>query len=371
MKVFINSNRIDKNLFITEGIQVVPDLRDAFDVLVTDTYSIEHLNNEHQIYLLLDGTIADWAAKQHVTQLRADTEFFNSISEIVSAIKARYSPKPNIIQYKRADRLIVCPYANKGGVGKSTTAVSIAITLANYFPVVLCDCDYGGPNIPSFFKIKKSAGNYFGKNAMDFLHPVKKNLYLLPAPTEEIQLSALRGELVYKAVDQLNQEFPVVVVDTPQQPWQRSFIHPVFAATSLVYAVVNQTVFSLDETRRYAPELLAMRVKPDNIRLIINQYDPTLISRSEVEHAFATGFKKSMNYTPKTVAVIPEDHKYTTQAMYKSQIAHEEIWDKLCTEIIQRVDCQKKSEVEEPKETFLSKLLPFRTLKGSFLTKGG
>ena len=370
MKVFINSNRIDKSLFTTEGIQVAPDPKDEFDVLVTDIYSIEHLNNEHQIYLLLDGTIADWAAKQHVKQLRPDTEFFDSIPEIIGAIKTNYAPRPNIEQYQKAERLIVCPYANKGGVGKSTTAISIAITLANYFPVALCDCDYGGPNIPSFFRIKKSAGNYFCKNALDFLHPIKTNLYLLPAPSEEIQLSAIRSELVYKAIEQLHQEFPVVVVDTPQQPWQRPFIHPVFTAASLVYAVVNQSVFSLEETRKYAPELLAMRVKPENIRLVINQYDPTLISRSEVEHAFASGFKKSMNYSPKTAAIIPEDHKYTTQAMYKSQITHEEVWDKLCAEIVQRVDRGKRHETKNQK-TFFSNLFRSNPFRGSFFTKGG
>ena len=74
----------------------------------------------------------------------------------------------------------------------------------------------------------------------------------------------------------------MVVCDTCRHPGQQVIWVARFSNADLVYAVVNQSKFSIEETKMYVPQLL-YGYEIENIRIILNQYDPKLASIKEVE----------------------------------------------------------------------------------------
>ena len=91
---------------------------------------------------------------------------------------------------------MISSYANKGGVGKTTVAVSIAKVIAEMGKrTLLCDFDFGGRNVTAFFGIQDDYGNYFdnlGKLDKHLIN-VAENLYILPGSIK-IQSKSISGK---------------------------------------------------------------------------------------------------------------------------------------------------------------------------------
>ena len=114
---------------------------------------------------------------------------------------------------------VIAVGAGKGGVGKSTVAVNLAVSLARSGASVgLLDADIYGPNIPSLLGVDEAPGTD-GDNIV----PVKKHGiemismgFLIPAD----QALVWRGPMIHSAINQLiNQvawsELDYLVVDLP------------------------------------------------------------------------------------------------------------------------------------------------------------
>ncbi|MDI6906431.1 MAG: ParA family protein [Thermoanaerobacterales bacterium] len=250
----------------------------------------------------------------------------------------------------RKQGVLVVTVANKGGAGKTTTAVTTGIALALAgVDVIIADLDFAGPDVGSFFGIKAAQGieALAGRQSVDALMdhtlvPTKyEHLRILPGPVDKsIPPQALfqPGEL-RPIIEALLARADVVICDTPAGFRDRPWLPEVFEAADLVLAVVDQSKFSEEDTRRYAPELLFMGAEPERIRLVLNKFSPKLHRANVIESAFCAGFSKNVprNKLPRVVATIPEDWDAHNLAGYKAEVVGlddpRSAWHKLAKEI--------------------------------------
>lgn len=262
--------------------------------------------------------------------------------------QARGSDYRSITRKKQG--VLVVTVANKGGAGKTTTAVTTGIALALAgVDVIIADLDFAGPDVGSFFGIKAAQGieALAGRQSIDalvdqVLVPTKYDrLRILPGPVDKsIPPQALfqPGEL-RPVVEALLTRADVVICDTPAGFRDRPWLPEVFEAADLVLAVVDQSKFSEEDTRRYAPELLFMGAEPERIRLVLNKFSPKLHKANVIENAFCAGFSKNVprNKLPRVVATIPEDWNAHNLAGYKAEAVGlddpRSAWHKLAKEI--------------------------------------
>jgi cellulose biosynthesis protein BcsQ len=238
-------------------------------------------------------------------------------------------PVQKLIPVVETAGVLVVSMANKGGVGKTTAAIAIATALSKAgIPTVLADLDLGAPDLAAFFKIHDVPGieklaNLKGIDPAQIdrlLVKVRDNLYVIPGPMSKI-LPRFTGSELSGALGYLKSKFPVVVCDTGPEPWTKKWLYNTFETADIALAVVDQSKFSEEETKKYAPTIIMMGVKPENIRIVINRFSPKLHSANHIEASFNSGFKKACAALPKIGAVIPNNWDASVKETYDGEIA--------------------------------------------------
>jgi len=273
--------------------------------------------------------------------------------------------------------------ANKGGVGKTTTTVSLAVALsmAN-MKVSIADLNLGGPNVAAFFNLNPTHGIEMLSGRRKGLRPAVEqllmktryeNLKVLPGPVDKtVHPEKLfgRGELA-DIISVLKELSDVVLVDTPPEFWTRPWLAEVFEMSDLVLAVVDQSKFSEEDTSEYAPHLLSMGVTPERIKIVLNKFSPKLHNARIVEKAFSSGFKKGINprVLPKVTVTIPHDWDAHGLKGYKGEVVGLEDagsqWHRLAGEIARMAGREYAGPVKaKAKEVKKMGLLGLLTRKG-------
>lgn len=149
-------------------------------------------------------------------------DFFSALKRVTGLSKTDYVEKARV--------LAIC--AQKGGVGKTTTSVSLAVAFAKFhnLKTLLCDLD-GQGHVASSLCAQFEDGEpttisdiILGHNRdlMDIVHPTKvENLFVTPSdkglPATEGILAGRIGKemLLRRCMKRTKEEFDMIVIDCP------------------------------------------------------------------------------------------------------------------------------------------------------------
>ena len=150
---------------------------------------------------------------------RAEADIIKTIHEKVDAnakvqvnikVEAPAKPQnPNLIKGKHIPGIqnIIAVASGKGGVGKSTVAANLAVTLSKMgFKVGILDADIYGPSIPIMFDVameKPLSVNIGGKSKMKPVENYGIKILSIGFFTQPDQAVIWRGPMAAKAVNQL------------------------------------------------------------------------------------------------------------------------------------------------------------------------
>lgn len=150
---------------------------------------------------------------------RAEADIVKTIHDKVDAgakvqvnikVEAPAKPKnPNLIKGKPIPGIqnIIAVASGKGGVGKSTVAANLAVTLAKMgFKVGVLDADIYGPSIPIMFDVameKPLSVNVGGKSKMKPIENYGVKILSIGFFTQPDQAVIWRGPMAAKALNQL------------------------------------------------------------------------------------------------------------------------------------------------------------------------
>lgn len=272
--------------------------------------------------------------------------------------------------------ILVLSAANKGGVGKTTVAVTLGVALARAgVPTALVDYDLGAPDVANLLGItdvpgiEVLAGRPVKQSILKDLLVQKENLDILPGPMNKTLPNFKPGQLL-EIADALTEMYPVVVGDTPPEYWTKPWLAELFSRADYVLAVVDQSVLSERDTKSYAPYLLSMGVTPEKIGIVLNRYSPKLHNPRTVEKVFCSGFKKEVKNLPKVVAVIPEDWNTHVLKGYRGEVAgledvHSQ-WHRLAEKIAGMAGYGYRQENKKEKKTLKDLLFKKKSLDTPF-----
>ena len=182
--------------------------------------------------IVIDGTNVSFnceitSSAPEVTQQITDeaTEALKAAgaSNVTCNVKAPQMPKESSSHGKNIAPQVknfLMVSSEKGGVGKSTTSVNIAIALAMQGKKVgLLDADIYGPNIPRMMGIEKEEPQIVGQKVMPF-NAYGVSVMSMGSLMQDGQALLWRGSMVMKAIEQLLrdilwEELDVLVIDMP------------------------------------------------------------------------------------------------------------------------------------------------------------
>jgi ATP-binding protein involved in chromosome partitioning len=142
--------------------------------------------------------------------------------EIQTEFKSK--PRPEVGQLLPQVKNIVAVSSGKGGVGKSTVSVNLAIALARLgYKVGLLDCDIFGPSIPKMFQVEDERPYAVNVDGRDLICPIEKygvkmlSIGFFVSPTTA---TLWRGGMATNALKQLIAdadwgELDYFILDTP------------------------------------------------------------------------------------------------------------------------------------------------------------
>ncbi|MEG6512413.1 P-loop NTPase [Desulforamulus ruminis] len=201
----------------------------------------------------------------------------------------------------RTKGISVVVAANKGGVGKTSVLVKLASELTKVgLSVCIDDLDLHDPSMAVHYGLKEVPGievlsnrPVSGQLIDDLTMEIMPNLKVLPGIMDKRIDPYLEPGKVTQILDYQTRSHDVVLVDTPAQFWRKENAHlrDAFIHSSLILAVADQSSYSEASTRLYGPKILAFGGKRENIRLVLNKYDPKLHRVKDVEQYFNMGFK--------------------------------------------------------------------------------
>lgn len=127
------------------------------------------------------------------------------VTEVTPAgAEPRAPQRPERQSYLQDFDAVIAVGSGKGGVGKSTVAVNLAITLAKMgHKVSMFDADIYGPSLPIMMGMRNSRPKMFEDSSILPLHKYGVDILSIGNVVEEAAATVWRGPIVHQVIDQL------------------------------------------------------------------------------------------------------------------------------------------------------------------------
>lgn len=204
---------------------------------------------------------------------------------------------------------VVTIYGAKGGVGRSSVAANLAITL-NEEPhdVLLIDLNMIYGDIPFLFKeqTKNNITNLADQSSTldeDMIKGViienaKTGVDILAAPVRQENAEEMSPQQLAEIIEYLSYDYKTIVIDT--EAVVTDYILTVFDMSDLVVLLTTQDIPCIKNTRLFLDLTTALGIDRNLFSLVMNKYDRR---RNISPDRVAANFKMNM------VAVLPMDEK--------------------------------------------------------------
>jgi ATP-binding protein involved in chromosome partitioning len=197
--------------------------------------------------------VAQQITDDAVTELKAVGA--SNVTCNVQAPKMPEAPKPKSKNIAPHVKNFLMVSSGKGGVGKSTTSVNIAIALAQQGKKVgLLDADIYGPNIPRMLGVQDVKPEVNGNKVL----PIKAyglEMMSMGSLMEDGQSLMWRGAMIMKAIEQflrdiLWSELDVLVIDMPPGTGDAQLTLAQSVPVTAGLTVTTPQAVSIDDSRR-------------------------------------------------------------------------------------------------------------------------
>jgi pilus assembly protein CpaE len=176
---------------------------------------------------------------------------------------------------------IVSMISNKGGVGKSTTAVNVAVGLAQRHPrrVLLVDCSLQMGVCAAMLDLKPKTSILDVAREQQRLDetlvrqlalPHRSGVDLLAAPPDAIAATEIDDEMISRVLTLARRSYDYVIVDT--FPLFDRVVMAVLDLSDLVYIVLDNVVPTILSVAELIRLLDNLEYSPENQRVILNRF---------------------------------------------------------------------------------------------------
>lgn len=193
---------------------------------------------------------------------------------------------------------IVSMISNKGGVGKSTTSVNVAVGLAQRHPrrVLLVDCSLQMGVCAAMLDLKPKTSILDVAREQQRLDetlvrqlalPHRSGVDLLAAPPDAIAATEIDDEMISRILTLARRSYDYVIVDT--FPLFDRVVMSVLDLSDLVYIVLDNVVPTILSVAELIRLLNNLEYSPDNQRVILNRFSRLAGSPSQDDVAVQLG----------------------------------------------------------------------------------
>jgi len=191
---------------------------------------------------------------------------------------------------------VIVTFSAKGGVGKSVIAANLGVLLSQRgIKTVLVDGDIGYGGLHYHLGIPKGGRNIVtlfstdppwqpGEVRDNLTRHKESGLWFLPSPGHPVHIDNFHAEHYRKMVEQLREEFPVIIIDLPTL-----LSDPLLSVLLLaddILMVTTQDMVSLQNTFQMVALLAsesALGLPLDIFRLVYNQGEPAIMEDLSAE----------------------------------------------------------------------------------------
>lgn len=256
-------------------------------------------------------------ARAVVTKPAGDKELRPLLAVLAETIKRRDSEEISDLRQPATFPKVIVVTGAKGGVGKSTIAVNLAVVLARHAPakVALVDAYTQFGDVATMFNIRPG-------RSLSELEPVSREIDttilqdyvtrhpsgvdILVASSDPLPLDAMSAECVENVLYVLRRMYRYIVVDVPpilHEPTLRLLSH-----ANMILLIAN--LFDLTtatDTKRFFTAVGESRIPRENIGVVLNRVSRSnQIHTQDMESLFESGILASIPNDNRLVSAVNE-----------------------------------------------------------------